>query len=313
MLARGWYYYDFLIVTGDAIIDHPSFGAAIISRVLEADGFRVAILAQPDWTSADAIAAMGRPRFGVLVGAGNLDSMVARYTSAKKPRSEDMYSPGKLTGLRPDRASIVYCQRAREAFPGLPVILGGLEASLRRFAHYDYWDDRVRRSVLKDSKADLLVYGMGETATREIARRLRVAKPQHRAVGMNPIRKPPVGPRKTARPALPPANTGRPRIPAAIYSDMASAPPRGPRMNPASSTNMVWRVTGTGLSGPTGTAMMPPTAVSAASSAIHTMRWMETREAVAFMKTPGYSWRVFSAPTPAWESMAFFVAFCLRV
>ena len=173
MLARDWYYYDFLVVTGDAYIDHPSFGAAIIARVLEADGYRVAILAQPDWNSADAFAAMGRPRFGVFVGAGNLDSMVARYTSAKKTRSEDLYSPGKRTDCRPDRASIVYCTRAREAFPGLPVILGGLEASLRRFAHYDYWDDKVRRSILPDSKADLLVYGMGESATREIAKRLR--------------------------------------------------------------------------------------------------------------------------------------------
>ncbi len=172
MLERGWYYYDFLVVTGDAYVDHPSFGAAIIARVLEADGFRVAVLPQPEWTSADAFLALGRPRFGVFVGAGNLDSMVARYTAAKKTRSEDLYSPGKRTGLRPDRASIIYCTRAREAFPGLPVILGGLEASLRRFAHYDYWDNKVRRSFLPDSKADLLVYGMGEAATREIARRL---------------------------------------------------------------------------------------------------------------------------------------------
>ena len=173
MIARDWYYYDYLVVTGDAYVDHPSFGAAIIARVLEADGYRVAVLAQPQWTSADAFTAMGRPRYGVFVGAGNLDSMVARYTAAKKKRSEDLYSPGKQTGCRPDRASIVYCTRAREAFPGLPVILGGLEASLRRFSHYDYWDDKVRRSVLLDAKADLLVFGMGETATREIALRLK--------------------------------------------------------------------------------------------------------------------------------------------
>ncbi|MDR0838968.1 MAG: YgiQ family radical SAM protein, partial [Oscillospiraceae bacterium] len=172
MRARGWYYYDFLVVTGDAYVDHPSFGASVIARVLEAEGFRVAMLAQPRWTDASDFAAMGTPRYGVFVGAGNLDSMVARYTAAKKTRSEDFYSPGKRAGLRPDRASIVYSVRAREAFPGLPVIVGGLEASLRRFAHYDYWEDKVRRSVLLDAKADLLVYGMGETATLEIARRI---------------------------------------------------------------------------------------------------------------------------------------------
>ncbi|MDR0861589.1 MAG: YgiQ family radical SAM protein [Oscillospiraceae bacterium] len=172
MIARGWYYYDFLVVTGDAYVDHPSFGATVIARVLEADGFRVAILAQPKWTDAADFAAMGRPRYAVLVGAGNLDSMVAKYTAAKKTRSEDFYSPGKQAGLRPDRASITYAVRAREAFPELPIIVGGLEASLRRFAHYDYWDDKVRRPIIFDCKADLLTYGMGETATREIARRL---------------------------------------------------------------------------------------------------------------------------------------------
>jgi uncharacterized radical SAM protein YgiQ len=172
MTDRGWYYYDFLVVTGDAYVDHPSFGAAVISRVLEADGYRVAVLAQPNWKNVDDFLAMGRPRYAVLVGAGNLDSMVAHYTAAKKRRSEDFYSPGKQVGLRPDRAVIVYANRAREAFPGLPVIIGGLEASLRRFAHYDYWEDKVRRAVLFDAQADMLVYGMGETATREIARRL---------------------------------------------------------------------------------------------------------------------------------------------
>jgi uncharacterized radical SAM protein YgiQ len=177
MRARDWYYYDFLLVTGDAYVDHPSFGAAVIARVLEADGFRVAVLAQPDWKSADAFSAMGRPRYGALVGAGNLDSMVAHYTAAKKPRSDDAYSPGKKAGLRPDRASIVYSNRVREAFPGLPVILGGLEASLRRFAHYDYWEDKVRRAISFDAGADLLVYGMGETATREIAARLMRGEP----------------------------------------------------------------------------------------------------------------------------------------
>ena len=184
MRNRGWWWYDFLLVTGDAYVDHPSFGAAVIGRVLEADGFRVAVLAQPDWHSAEAFLAMGRPKLGVLVGAGNLDSMVAHYTAAKKPRSEDFYSPGKQAGMRPDRASIVYANRAREAFPGLPVILGGLEASLRRFAHYDYWDDAVRRSVLADSNADLLVYGMGERATREIAALLKKKTPVSAITGV---------------------------------------------------------------------------------------------------------------------------------
>ena len=172
MVSRGWYYYDFLLVTGDAYVDHPSFGASVIGRVLEADGYRVAVLAQPDWKSAKAFLAMGRPRYAALVGAGNLDSMVAHYTAAKKPRSEDYYSPGKKAGLRPDRATIVYANRVREAFPELPVIIGGLEASLRRFAHYDYWEDKVRRPILFDAKADLLIYGMGENASREIAGRL---------------------------------------------------------------------------------------------------------------------------------------------
>ena len=173
MHARGWWWYDFLVVGGDAYVDHPSFGTAVIARVLEAEGFRVAVLCQPDWHSAEAFAAMGRPRLGVMIGAGNLDSMVAHYTASKHRRREDFYSPGKKMGLRPDRAVTVYANRAREAFPGLPVIIGSLEASLRRFAHYDYWQDKVRRSVIFDAKADLLTYGMGEYATIEIARRLK--------------------------------------------------------------------------------------------------------------------------------------------
>ena len=172
MENRGWWYYDFLVVTADAYIDHPSFGTAIIARVLEDEGYRVAVLAQPDWHSADAFRAMGKPRYGVMIGGGNIDSMVAHYTAAKKRRSEDAYSPGNKMGLRPDRPTIVYANRAREAFPGTPIVIGGLEASLRRFAHYDYWDDKVRRSILFDAQADLLTYGMGERATREIARRL---------------------------------------------------------------------------------------------------------------------------------------------
>ena len=172
MRSRGWDGYDFLVVGGDAYIDHPSFGTAVIARVLEAEGFRVAVLCQPDWHSAEAFRAMGRPRLGVMIGAGNLDSMVAHYTASRHPRREDFYSPGRKTGLRPDRAVTVYANRAREAFPGLPLVIGSLEASLRRFAHYDYWQDKVRRSVIFDARADLLVYGMGEYATIEIARRL---------------------------------------------------------------------------------------------------------------------------------------------
>ena len=177
MESRGWWYYDFLVVTGDAYVDHPSFGTAVIGRVLQAEGYRVAVLAQPDWHSAEAFAAMGRPRLGVLINSGNLDSMVAHYTAAKKRRSEDFYSPGKKAGLRPDRAVIVYANRAREAFPGLPMVIGGLEASLRRFAHYDYWEDKVRRSVLFDSGADILSYGMGENSIRQIAARLKAKEP----------------------------------------------------------------------------------------------------------------------------------------
>lgn len=177
MEALGWYWYDFLLITGDAYVDHPSFGTAVISRVLEAEGFRVAILAQPDWKSTRDFLAMGRPRLGVMLSSGNLDSMVAHYTAAKKRRNTDPYSPGCKAGLRPDRAAIVYANRAREAFPGLPVVIGGLEASLRRFAHYDYWEDKVRRSILFDAQADLLVYGMGEYASREIARRLAGREP----------------------------------------------------------------------------------------------------------------------------------------
>lgn len=174
MHSRGWYWYDFLVVSGDAYVDHPSFGPVVIARVLENMGFRVAILAQPRWNDSADFEAMGRPRYGVFIGAGNLDSMVAHYTAAKKRRSEDFYSPGKRAGLRPDRATIVYANRAREAYgTDMPIIIGGLEASLRRFSHYDYWDNKVRRGVLFDSKADLLVYGMGEYATREIAKRLK--------------------------------------------------------------------------------------------------------------------------------------------
>ena len=170
--ARNWSSVDFVYVTGDAYVDHPSFGVSIISRVLEAEGFRVAILAQPDYKSAEDFKRFGRPRLGFLVTGGNIDSMVAHYTVSKKKRSYDYYSAGGKMGARPDRAVIVYCNRIREAYGDVPIIIGGLEASLRRFAHYDYWDDRVRRSVLVDSRADILTYGMGENILIRIAKLL---------------------------------------------------------------------------------------------------------------------------------------------
>ena len=165
----GWDRPDFVYVCGDAYVDHPSFGAAIITRVLEAAGFRIAFLAQPDYNSCEEFKKFGRPRLGFLVSAGNIDSMVAHYTAAKKKRSEDYYSPGGKAGKRPDRATIVYCNRIREAYGDIPIIIGGLEASLRRFAHYDYWSDTIRRSILVDSRADILTYGMGENILLRLA------------------------------------------------------------------------------------------------------------------------------------------------
>ena len=167
--ARNWSAVDFVYVTGDAYVDHPSFGAAIITRILEADGFRVAVLSQPDYKSCEDFKRFGRPRLGFLVSSGNIDSMVAHYTVSKKKRSYDYYSAGGKMGARPDRAVIVYCNRIREAYGDVPIVIGGIEASLRRFAHYDYWEDRVRRSVLVDSRADILTYGMGENIIRRIA------------------------------------------------------------------------------------------------------------------------------------------------
>lgn len=160
---------DFVYVTGDAYVDHPSFGPAIISRVLEDAGYVVAMLPQPDYKSCNEFKKFGRPRLGFLVTAGNIDSMVAHYTVSKKKRNYDYYSPGGKMGKRPDRAVIVYCNRIREAYGDVPIIIGGLEASLRRFAHYDYWDEKVRRSILVDSRADILEYGMGEKTTLRVA------------------------------------------------------------------------------------------------------------------------------------------------
>ena len=170
--ARGWDELDVVFITGDAYIDHPSFAMAILGRVLEAAGFRVGIVSQPDWREVDDWRRFGRPRLFFGISAGNMDSMINHYTANKKVRNADAYSPGGRIGLRPDRATLSYCQRAREAYPGVPVIAGGVEASLRRLAHYDYWSDKVRRSILLDCKADLLAYGMGEETILEIARRL---------------------------------------------------------------------------------------------------------------------------------------------
>jgi uncharacterized radical SAM protein YgiQ len=172
MIERGWDEVDFIYISGDAYVDHPSFGAAIITRVLEAKGFKVAVLSQPDCKSDADFTQFGKPRLGFFISSGNIDSMVAHYTVAKKKRSTDAYSPGGRMGLRPDRAVIVYSNIAKRLYPDSPVIIGGLEASLRRFAHYDYWDDCVKPSILVDSKADLLTYGMGEDQTIEIATRL---------------------------------------------------------------------------------------------------------------------------------------------
>lgn len=174
--ARGWDEVDVVFVTGDAYIDHPSFAMALLGRVLEAAGYRVAILSQPDWRSCEPWRQFGRPRLFFAISAGNMDSMINHYTASRKVRNNDAYSPGGRIGLRPDRATLPYCQRSREAFPGVPVIAGGVEASLRRLAHYDYWSDKVRRSILLDSKADLLVYGMGEDSILEIAQRLDVGQ-----------------------------------------------------------------------------------------------------------------------------------------
>ena len=174
---RNWDEVDFVLVTGDAYVDHPSFGTAIISRVLEDEGMRVAILSQPDWKTNKDFTRFGRPRLGFMVNSGNIDSMVAHYTAAKKKRSEDAYSPGGKAGLRPDRALTVYCKKIREIYGNIPIIVGGLEASLRRFAGYDYWKDEVLPSVMEDCGADLLSFGMGENQTRQIVRRLNNGEP----------------------------------------------------------------------------------------------------------------------------------------
>ena len=172
MLERGWSQPDFVYVNGDAYVDHPSFGAAIITRVLEAHGFKVCMLAQPNWKTTDDFKRFGKPRLGFLVSSGNIDSMVNHYTVSKRHRKQDLYSNNGESGHRPDRAVIVYCQKIREAYKDATIIIGGIEASLRRLAHYDYWDDKVRQSILVDSSADLCMFGMGENSIIEIAEAL---------------------------------------------------------------------------------------------------------------------------------------------
>ncbi|PKM06742.1 MAG: YgiQ family radical SAM protein, partial [Gammaproteobacteria bacterium HGW-Gammaproteobacteria-5] len=173
----GWDSCDIIIVTGDAYVDHPSFGMAIIGRLLEAQGFRVGIISQPDWQSKDDFMKLGEPNLFFGVAAGNMDSMINRYTADRKVRSDDAYTPGGLAGKRPDRASLVYSQRCKEAYKHVPVVLGGIEASLRRIAHYDYWSDKVRRSILMDATADILLYGNAERAIVEVAQRLARGEP----------------------------------------------------------------------------------------------------------------------------------------
>jgi uncharacterized radical SAM protein YgiQ len=177
-----WDQLDVLLVTGDAYVDHPSFGAAVIGRVLEACGYRVGIIAQPEWSDASSLKAMGRPRLFCGITSGNLDSMLSNYTAARRKRKDDDYSEGGRAGRRPNHATVVYAQLARKAFPGLPVIIGGIEASLRRAVHYDYWEDRLRPSILLDSKADLLIYGMGERAVVEAVKRCAAGSPDFRGI-----------------------------------------------------------------------------------------------------------------------------------
>jgi len=177
MEKLGWDSCDVILVTGDAYVDHPSFGMAVIGRMLEAQGFRVGIIAQPDWQSADPFKVLGKPNLFWGVTAGNMDSMINRYTADRKIRSDDAYTPGDVGGKRPDRAAIVYSQRCREAFKDVPIVLGGIEGSLRRIAHYDYWSDKVRRSIVVDAKCDLLLYGNAERAIVEIAHRLAAREP----------------------------------------------------------------------------------------------------------------------------------------
>ena len=169
MLARGWDEVDFTYIIGDAYVDHSSFGPAIISRVLEANGYKVGIISQPDWKNDESINVFGKPRLGFLVSGGNMDSMVNHYSVSKKRRQTDAFTPGGVIGKRPDYATVVYCNLIRHTYKNVPIIIGGIEASLRRLAHYDYWSDSLKRSILLDSQADIISYGMGEKSIVEIA------------------------------------------------------------------------------------------------------------------------------------------------
>ena len=172
MDALGWDSCDVIIVTGDAYVDHPSFGMAVIGRVLEAQGFRVGIIAQPEWRGTEEFSVLGKPNLYFGVAAGNMDSMINRYTADKKIRHDDAYTPGNIGGRRPDRSVIVYSQRCRETYPDVPIVIGSIEASLRRIAHFDYWSEKIRRSVLLDAKADMLLFGNAERAIVELTHRL---------------------------------------------------------------------------------------------------------------------------------------------
>ena len=177
MIRCGWDQVDFAYVVGDAYVDHPSFGHAIISRILEAHGFRIGIIAQPDWKNPESITVFGRPKLGFLVTGGNMDSMVNHYSVSKKRRQTDAYTPGGVIGKRPDYATVVYCNLIRKVYKEIPILIGGIEASLRRLGHYDYWSNRVKRSILLDSQADILMYGMGEHAVVELAEALQSGIP----------------------------------------------------------------------------------------------------------------------------------------
>lgn len=173
----GWKELDILLVTGDAYVDHPSFAMALVGRLLLAEGWRVGIVAQPDWRNPDSVKVMGRPRIACAVTAGNMDSMLCIYTVGRRFRRDDIYSPGGRTGLKPQMATVVYTQLCKAAFPGIPTVLGGMEASMRRVAHYDYWQDKIRPSVLVDSKADILIYGQGELSTPQVFHRIENGEP----------------------------------------------------------------------------------------------------------------------------------------
>ena len=186
MTALGWDECDVIIVSGDAFVDHPSFGSAVIARVLLDAGFRVGVIAQPRWAGPDDFAALGRPRLFFGVTAGNVDSLVANQSPSLQRRRADDFSPGGRAGQRPDRATTVYCNRLRESFPDSPLVIGGIEASLRRLAHYDYWEDSVRRSLLLDTRADILLYGMAEQSVLEVARRLAASSAVPRPSPLDP-------------------------------------------------------------------------------------------------------------------------------